>query len=378
MKMPEGFCPGLKQMTGERLSQRPVPFCFMTYRVKVLSTVFLLLVLGAYIAYRLATNPEWQQFHADRFWQTLVQVRVSYVLLAALMIFASYFFRSLRWRTFLLPMKKGRLDNIFVSTLIGFSAVALMGRPGEFVRPYLIARKEKLGISSQLAAWTLERIFDALVMCVLLGAGLLLLSPDSDFFKNGSQAMVRLRVGGIFLGAVSVLVAILLMLLRSNAKATIGFLLRCAWMLPERHRERLEKLLMNFSGGLGSIGSVSSFMAVAGYSLLVWVPVVLTYWGVTRAFGWPMTQLDLGAVLLLLAITVVGSLLLIPGVGGGTQVATVVALTELFGIPLEVATSVAIVLWLLTYMIVLVPGLPLAAREGLTWQRLRSMAGAAT
>ena len=350
----------------------------MTYRVKVLSTMFLLLVLGVYIAYRLAANPEWQQFHTGRFWQTLAQVRVSYVLLAAIMIFASYFFRSLRWRTFLLPMKKGRLDNIFASTLIGFSAVALMGRPGEFVRPYLIARKEKLGLSSQLAAWTLERIFDALAMCVLLGAGLLLLSPGSDVLANGSQAVVRLRAGGIFLGGVSVLVAMLLVLLRSNAKVTIALLLRCAWMLPERHRERLEKMLMNFSGGLASIESVPGFLAAAGYSLLVWAPVVLTYWSVTRAFGWPMTRLDLGAVLLLLAITVVGSLLLIPGVGGGTQVATVVALTELFGIPLEVATSVAIVLWLLTYMIVLVPGLPLAAREGLTWQRLRSMTETAT
>lgn len=346
--------------------------------MKVLVTVFLLLGLGAYIAHRLATNPEWQQFHTDRFWQSLVQVRVSYVLIAALMIFASYIFRSLRWRAFLLPMKKANLNDILVSTLIGFSAVALMGRPGEFVRPYLIARKEKLGLSSQLAAWTLERVFDALTVGALLGVGLLLYSPDSDLLAGGSQAMVRLRVGGIFLGGVSVLVAALLVLLRSNAKATIAVLLRCAWMLPERHRERLEKMLMNFSGGLASMESVSSFLTAAGYSLLVWAPVVLTYWSVTRAFGWPMTRLDLGAVLLLLAITVLGSLLLIPGVGGGTQVAIVVTLTELFGIPLEIASSVAILLWVLTYMIVLVPGLLLAAREGLTWKRLRSMTEAAT
>ncbi len=350
----------------------------MTYRVKVFSTLFLLLVLGAYIAYRLATNPEWQQFQAARFWQSLAQVRVSYVLLAALMIFASYLFRSLRWRVFLLPMKKGGLDNIFASTLIGFSAVALMGRPGEFVRPYLIARKENLDLSSQLAAWTLERVFDALTVGALLGVGLLLLSPDSDFLANGSQATARLRTGGIFLGGVSVLVAVLLVLLRSNSKATIGFLLRFAWMLPERYRDRLGKMLGSFSGGLASIESVSSFLAAAGYSLLVWVPVVLTYWSVTRAFGWPMTRLDLGSVLLLLAIAVFGSLLLLPGIGGGTQLAIVVALTELFGIPLEVASSVAILLWVLTYMMVLVPGLPLAAREGLTWQRLRSMAQAAT
>ena len=78
-----------------------------------------------------------------------------------------------------------------------------------------------------------------------------------------------------------------------------------------------------------------------------------------------------------MVISLMGSLLLIPGIGGGTQVATFVALTELFGMPLEVASSVAILLWVLTYMVVLLPGLPLIAREGLTWQRLRGMAQAA-
>ena len=38
----------------------------------------------------------------------------------------------------------------------------LLGRPGEFVRPYLIAVKERVPVTSQLAIWVLERIFDLL------------------------------------------------------------------------------------------------------------------------------------------------------------------------------------------------------------------------
>ena len=215
----------------------------MTYRVKVLGTMVLLLVLGAYVAHRLMTNPEWQQFQTARFWQSLVQVRVSYALFAALMIFVSYFFRSIRWRAFLFPMRKGNLGNIFVSTLIGFSAVALVGRPGEFVRPFLIARKESLGVSSQLAVWTLERVFDSLTLGALMGVVLLLFPPGPDLIVGGSQAMAHLQTGGIVLRGGAVLAAVLLVLLRTHARTTIGFILRLAWLLPERYRERLRTML---------------------------------------------------------------------------------------------------------------------------------------
>ena len=75
-----------------------------------------------------------------------------------------------------------------------------------------------------------------------------------------------------------------------------------------------------------------------------------------------------------MAVTITGSLVQIPGVGGGPQIATVLVLTQLFGIPLEIASTASILLWVLCFMIVLIPGLPLAVREGLTWQRLRTLA----
>jgi len=41
---------------------------------------------------------------------------------------------------------------------------------------------------------------------------------------------------------------------------------------------------------------------------------------------------------------------------------------------LALAASAALLLWALSFMMVLIPGLPLTAHEGLTWQRLRSVA----
>ena len=76
-------------------------------------------------------------------------------------------------RYFLKPLKaKPSIAIILSATVIGFSAVTLFGRPGEFVRPYLIAMKEGVPVASQIAAWVLERIFDLLMALLVFGFAL--------------------------------------------------------------------------------------------------------------------------------------------------------------------------------------------------------------
>ena len=64
------------------------------------------------------------------------------------------------------------LWRIFTATAIGFTAVVLFGRAGEPVRPYLIAKKEGVSFSSQIAAWIVERILDLLMVLLIFGIAL--------------------------------------------------------------------------------------------------------------------------------------------------------------------------------------------------------------
>jgi uncharacterized protein (TIRG00374 family) len=350
----------------------------MWQRLKIPVTVLLLLAGAAYVVHKMARSGEWLEFRSDRFWQSVAQVRLSYLILAAALIFGSYFFRSLRWREFLAPLKSGNVGNIFVSTLIGFSAVALLGRPGELVRPLLIARKEGVTVSSQFGAWTLERIFDSLTVGIMIGAALWFFPPENGLGAGGARIMTHLKTGGLILCATALVLGTLLVILRNNPQVPVNALLWFAWALPKRHRSEFQRILGrvldNFTATLVSIESVNSFVVCAAFSVLVWIAVILAYWAVTRAFGWPMNSLGLGGLMVLMGAAITGSLAQIPGVGGGTQLATGLVLTKLFGIPLEVASTAAILLWVLSFMIVLIPGLPLAAREGLSWQRLRYLA----
>src|SRR5258708_36665384 len=54
---------------------------------------------------------------------------------------------------------------------------------------------------------------------------------------------------------------------------------------------------------------------------------------------------------LVMAFTLVGSAVQLPGVGGGSQVAAFLAYTAIFGVEKEPAAAAAIVMWLITFEI---------------------------
>jgi ABC-type sulfate transport system permease component len=68
-----------------------------------------------------------------------------------------------------------------------------------------------------------------------------------------------------------------------------------------------------------------------------------------------------------------GAVVQIPGIGGGTQVVSVLVLTELFATKLEVATSFSLFIWLITFVVIIPVGLLMALHEGLNWRGLRQI-----
>ena len=59
-------------------------------------------------------------------------------------------------------------------TLAGFSAIFLLGRAGEPVRPMLISRKDKIPIADTFGIYALERLFDTASTAILAAIGLLI------------------------------------------------------------------------------------------------------------------------------------------------------------------------------------------------------------
>jgi uncharacterized protein (TIRG00374 family) len=300
---------------------------------------------------------------------SFARIRWSWMLLSVIPIFGTYYGRALRWAVFLRPLKpKPSIKNLLSATITGFTAVTLFGRPGEFVRPYLIARKEQVPVTSQFAAWALERIFDLLM--ALLVFAFALSRVQSSGIQVGPKLAWVLTFGGRIVGVLGVAVLLILLSLRHFAEPLRLRMIRALHRLPERHVARVEKLINALFQGVESTRSDSALFLVFLYSVAEWALICLCYWCLAQSFA-GIVNLSLVDVLILTGFVSFGSVVQIPGVGGGTQVVSVLVLTELFGVRLELASAFALFLWLLTFVAIVPFGLLVALKEGLDWHSLR-------
>jgi uncharacterized membrane protein YbhN (UPF0104 family) len=301
---------------------------------------------------------------------SLAHVHAGWLILAVAGIYATYWGRALRWAIFLRPIKANpSMANLLAATVIGFTAVTLLGRPGEFVRPYLIAVKEKVPLGSQLAAWLLERIADVLMVLLLFGFALVWVGPSAE--AAGPRLRWLLQEGGRFLASMAACLLILLLSFRHLISPAQRMLGRAFRFLPEKTCIALNRLVKAFVRGVESIRSDVALLEVLAYSVLEWLLILASYWCLVTSFtGLDLTFLD---VVVFMGFVALGATVQIPGIGGGIQVTAVLVLTELFGVRLEQATVFAFLIWLLTFVAVVPVGLVLSVREGLEWGKLRRL-----
>jgi uncharacterized protein (TIRG00374 family) len=329
--------------------------------------VLALLAAAAYVVYRWRTSGfSWSEFIA-----ALRQVDWTWLAVSQALILATYVARALRWEVMLRPLwKDADLWRIFRATAIGFTAVVLFGRAGEPVRPYLIAKEAGVSFSSQIAAWVVERILDLLMVLVIFGIALT--QVGSSAIQPGPRIRVILEAGGFTAGMTGAACLILLIGLRQFRGNVKERLLEALSFLPEAWINRIQEFLFAFGEGMQSTRSASFTLLLIAYTVAEWLVVAGAFLCVLWAF--PATaRLGVTDGVILLGFVCFGSVVQLPGVGGGMQIATVLALTELFGISFEAASGIALVLWVITFVVIVPFGLLLGFREGIRWRNLRHL-----
>src|SRR5579862_8008703 len=306
--------------------------------------------------------------------------RVSFLLLGIVVIYVCFAIRALRWIRFCRWLGPARFWNVYGATLMGFTCIFLLGRAGEPIRPVLIARKDSLSMPGMFGVYVLERISDAVATLVLAGCALVMLQHGSLAGAAGAggagASIVKIaRSTGVVLLVGLVGTIVFLVYFRYHGAGWLGRKLHDSkW----RHgwRGKVVLLLEGFIEGLQGIRTWGDLGALAGYTGVHWALVAVMYVLVTHAFGGKLAELSLGAVILVLAFTLVGSAVQLPGVGGGAQLATFLVLTLVLGVEKEPAATAAIILWLVGFASCCIAGLPLLFREGWSMGDLRRMAQA--
>ncbi|MGA2510051.1 MAG: lysylphosphatidylglycerol synthase transmembrane domain-containing protein [Candidatus Acidiferrales bacterium] len=301
---------------------------------------YLLLLLAvlavAFFLYKFRHAITLQGFRWGMVIQSIREARLSLLILSLAAIYVCYALRALRWVRFCRWLGNAHFGNVYAATLMGFACTFLLGRAGEPIRPALIARKDSLSMPGMFGVYVLERVFDFAATAVI--AIFALLSFERKRVEGaGNDLLIKVsRSAGVGLLA--------------GLVGAIVFL------------------------GLQGIRTWGDLAVLSGYTAAHWLLVVFVYLWIAQAFRGELAALGLGGAALVLAFTLVGSAVQLPGVGGGSQLATFLVFTLIFGVEKESAAMASIVVWLITFAGCCIVGFPLLFREGWSMRDLRRMA----
>lgn len=302
-----------------------------------------LAALAALFSYEQHVHPfDWRTFT----WEFQL-ARWGKVLFAAACIYVAFFFRSARWAWLLRPSKRVPLMSLLGTQVMGFTAVALIGRIADLVRPYLVAKRTDLSVGSQIAVYIVERLFDGASMALLICSAIVLAPagslPHQDAFnKAGKGVLVATVAGVLFLVAV-----------RIYGKTVIGFCELIMGRISKRAAHAVGHKLRAFHAGLDTLRTPADFAIVFFISLVMWGIITVGYFEGIAAFVPPESgdQLNLAKSLALMAGGGVASIVQLPVVGWFTQIAALqVMLRPLFGMSQETATACAATLLAITFL----------------------------
>jgi len=268
----------------------------------------------------------------------------------------TYVARAFRWRVLLNPLKSIRMGQLISTNVLGFSAIYLIGRAGELVRPLWLTRREHIPLTASVATIIVERFLDTVMLIALFGGALLLVKLPSaaehtvTLMKNTAWIMI----------AGSATAMLLLFFFRSNADRIIRY-------VPVA---RLASLLRSFSEGLSFLDRGSSFGLAIAHTILVWAVIVLQFWFMLLGMNF---HFSISAATLVMVGAAIGSIAQVPGIGGGFQAGYVFSMTTFFFVPPEQALATSLLAWVSSYVPTVLAGFLYMVSHGLSLKDLRAV-----
>ncbi len=285
----------------------------------------------------------------------------------ALIVFC-YWLRAARWAVLVKPQKKVTSFSLLGSQVIGFTAVALFGRLADLVRPYLVAKRISLPITSQIAVYTVERMFDLGAMAMIF-SGALLLAPDRATLPH-HEALQHAALGGL---VVTVALAIFAISVRASGRAVAGLAEKGLGSFSPALGHSVGSKIHAFRDGLDSIATWGDFFRSLALSLLMWGLITAAYLETTRAFvlSPELSAMTLARCMVLMAASMVGSVVQLPVLGWFTQIGvTTGVMQKVFNVQFEPALACGTMLLIVTFMCVIPVGLIWARIEHVSLKKV--------
>jgi hypothetical protein len=281
-------------------------------------------------------------------------------------IYLGYIFRSVRWALLIRHSKKTPPLALLGTQVIGFTAVALIGRVADPVRPYLVSKKTGLPLSGQIAVYIVERMFDLGSMALIFSVVLL----TSREALPHPELLLKVAKGGLL---ATVALAAFTVSVRLAGGAVAAFVEKTLGVLSHKLGHSAGQKIRTFRAGLDTLRSFSDFGVATLLSLGMWVVISVAYLETTRAFvaSPELAAMTLPRCMVLMASSLVASGFQLPILGWFTQIGIIAAaMSSFFSVAAEPATACSATLLLVTFLSIIPIGLVWAQFEHVSLRKI--------
>ncbi len=293
--------------------------------------------------------------------ESLLSANYFYVLLPIPVILFSHWVRAYRWKTMLNPIVRvNSVWNLFSSVMIGYAVNTVIPRGGEFIRPFVTSKKEKISYSSTFATIILERVIDVVTLIIIFGITFSLLSnkitkilPDNI---NPNQLII-----------ITLLIVVIALL--NLYPPFVDFMLKITVKpFSQRVYEKLLGVVERFKKGLAIIKEPSMYFKLIFESFSIWFLYSLPLYILFFAFDF-QDDLHLNLIDATMLVIVAGISVTIsptPNGAGVYQIFVPQAMVKLYGMNPEIALAYSILAWATSTLTQFVVGMMFFYKEGLT------------
>lgn len=265
-----------------------------------------------------------------------------------LILTASHFIRSLRWKILMKPMGyTPRTPNVFFAVMVGYLANLAVPRLGELLKCTLLAKYEKVPADKLVGTILVERAFDVISLGLVFVIALI-----SQFDVVGEYAGQLLRhlfktdQADIPFFKIGIVVFILIFI-------SIGTIVIIKKLPHNKIVSVFSKIIAGVWEGLSSIRQLEQKGLFIIYSVLIWGLYILGTWiGLYATAG--TSSLGIAAAVSALAFGSIG-MIITPG-GIGAYAYFIAKVLEKNGVGFELGFANGTLQWFAQFIIVLIVG----------------------
>jgi len=285
-------------------------------------------------------------------WGYMVSADYLWVLLSIPVMLMSHWVRAFRWKTMLQPVvKHTKMLDLFSAVMAGYAVNNVLPlRTGELVRPYVLARREKISFTSVFATIIVERFIDVVVLFLMLAA---VTFAFRDAIKT---ALPNLPAEKLFVPCIAILIVIALSFWPKFIKMVLRFTIK---PLSIKLHDKINDLFDKFAHGFEIVKKPSQYARLIIESLLIWLLYTIPNFLMFFSFGLNKAPFNMNfydAILLIVISGIAYTIAPTPGAFGFYHPLIVSTLAKLYGVNYELALAYATVNHGLNYLVQVIFG----------------------